>query len=328
MEEIEIILEKESNEEINIDLINEGTIIYPQLENLEVTPTLEEQRFKHPDSYGYDEVVVKSFDLRLQDKEVTPTKEIQEVDYDTNYIGLNKVIVNAIPDEYNKTSGTLEIKSNGEYDVIHYEKANVNIGEAKKGLVINEIDDDGYAIDFDIVGMEDIPDYYFQYTYYKDNWLSRMQKELILPDNLKSIGSYAFYQCNNLLMDKLPDNLKSIGSYAFASCSNITISELPIGITTIEDSVFRSCSKIKEMTCKGNLTKIGSNAFGYSSNFSKLVLPNVTSVPKLSSANAFTSTRISGGYGYIYVPDNLVDSFKSASNWSTYASQIKGVSEL
>jgi hypothetical protein len=28
------------------------------------------------------------------------------------------------------------------------------------------------------------------------------------------------------------------------------------------------------------------------------------------------------------VPDNLVSSMKSSSNWSTYASQIKGVSEL
>lgn len=31
--------------------------------------------------------------------------------------------------------------------------------------------------------------------------------------------------------------------------------------------------------------------------------------------------------GYIYVPDALVDSYKAATNWSTYASQIRPLSE-
>ena len=31
---------------------------------------------------------------------------------------------------------------------------------------------------------------------------------------------------------------------------------------------------------------------------------------------------------YFYVPDNLVDSYKAATNWSTYASQIRPISEL
>ena len=32
--------------------------------------------------------------------------------------------------------------------------------------------------------------------------------------------------------------------------------------------------------------------------------------------------------GYIYVPDALVDSYKKATNWVTYADQIKPLSEL
>ena len=32
--------------------------------------------------------------------------------------------------------------------------------------------------------------------------------------------------------------------------------------------------------------------------------------------------------GYIYVPDNLVNSYKSASGWSDYSTQIKGLSEI
>ena len=42
----------------------------------------------------------------------------------------------------------------------------------------------------------------------------------------------------------------------------------------------------------------------------------------------FYNTAIENGTGYIYVPDSLVDSYKTATNWSTYASQIKPISEL
>ena len=39
-------------------------------------------------------------------------------------------------------------------------------------------------------------------------------------------------------------------------------------------------------------------------------------------------TPIANGNGYIYVPDADVETYKTATNWSTYANQIKGLSEL
>jgi hypothetical protein len=44
----------------------------------------------------------------------------------------------------------------------------------------------------------------------------------------------------------------------------------------------------------------------------------------LNNVNAFTNAS----NVIIYVPDALVNSYKSASNWSTYADRIKGLSEL
>jgi hypothetical protein len=81
------------------------------------------------------------------------------------------------------------------------------------------------------------------------------------------------------------------------------------------------------LTCYGKITTIKALAFNGSS-IKKLVLPNITSVPSLANKSAFVNTPIEVKIGYIYVPDNLVSSMKSSSNWSTYASQIKGVSEL
>ena len=50
--------------------------IYPELENLKITPTMEEQIFNHKNSYGYDEVIVEA--IVGEDLEVSPTKELQE----------------------------------------------------------------------------------------------------------------------------------------------------------------------------------------------------------------------------------------------------------
>ena len=62
-------------------------------------------------------------------------------------------------------------------------------------------------------------------------------------------------------------------------------------------------------------------------NLSKLVLPNITRVPTLGS-NALAGTLIANGEGYIYLKDEFVESAKTATNWSVYASQIKPVSEM
>jgi len=42
----------------------------------------------------------------------------------------------------------------------------------------------------------------------------------------------------------------------------------------------------------------------------------------LKNTNAFTNTAIAAGVGGIYVPSSLLSSYKTASNWSTYADNI------
>lgn len=48
----------------------------------------------------------------------------------------------------------------------------------------------------------------------------------------------------------------------------------------------------------------------------------------LGNKNSFNNTPIASGTGFIYVPDNLVEQYKAATNWSTFANQIKPISEL
>ena len=150
-----------------------------------------------------------------------------------------------------------------------------------------------------------------------------------LPKKLGIIDTYAFYGCSyNLDFEEIPDNVAIINSHAFYACVNLKLKSVSRNVTTLSYYTFYNCRAITELTCKGNLTSIGTYVFYNCSNLTKLILPNITSVPQLQGTNAFTGTPIASGTGYIYVPDNLVASFQSASNWSTYASQIKGVSEL
>ena len=148
-----------------------------------------------------------------------------------------------------------------------------------------------------------------------------------LPSGITSIGNDAFENCINITLTKLPSGLTNLGSYSFRSCSKLAITELPVGITKIQSNTFYSCGSLTEITCLGNITSIASNAFQLCSNLAKFVLPNVTAVPTVDSSS-FLVTSISKKTGYIYVPDTLVDEFKSATNWSAYADQIKPISEL
>jgi hypothetical protein len=88
------------------------TKVYPELENLTVTPTKTVQSFNHPDSYGYNNVVVKAIDC--EPLSVVPRKEDQAFDgmYD-------KVNVKAIDCEtLNITPKQEEQSFDGMYDKV------------------------------------------------------------------------------------------------------------------------------------------------------------------------------------------------------------------
>lgn len=220
-----------------------------------------------------------------------------------------------------------------------------------QGLVINERDENGWPTDIAIVDRTTIPEYYCYYFGDSiNNFFGRVEK-ITLPENLTTIGNYSFQNCTNWKIPELADTVTTIGNYAFSGCENITweklpnslgplstyafdgcknlaITEIPSGMVTSGTYVFRGCSSIPHITWLGDVTTISRGLFYSCTGLSYIALPNVTNVPTLSGTNAFYNTPINSGTGYIYVPDNLVDSFKSASNWSTFADQILPISEM
>lgn len=143
--------------------------------------------------------------------------------------------------------------------------------------------------------------------------------------SVTEIGSYEFRGCINATSIYAP-NATIIGTQAFYQCSNLTSVTLG-AFTQIESYVFYGTTRLTSLELRGNITSIASAAFS-NSGIKTLIFRNSTSVPTLQNVNAFNSTPIASGTGYIYVPDALVDTWKAATNWSTYAAQIKPLSEL
>lgn len=51
-----------------------------------------------------------------------------------------------------------------------------------------------------------------------------------IPDNVTSIGSYAFQRCKKLKNIYIPDSVIEIGYQAFAECENLTGIKLPSSV--------------------------------------------------------------------------------------------------
>ena len=49
-----------------------------------------------------------------------------------------------------------------------------------------------------------------------------VEGELVIPDSVTSIGSYAFFGCSGMTGITIPDSVTNIGRYAFSSCNGLT----------------------------------------------------------------------------------------------------------
>ena len=149
-----------------------------------------------------------------------------------------------------------------------------------------------------------------------------------------SVGTSAFSNCSVLASVGLPA-CTSVGEGALSGCSVLASVGLP-ACTSVGNNAFGSCISLASVDLPV-CTRVGTSAFSYCSRLTSVVI-RTESMCALTNKNAFDGCRHILGIvgssnpeglkdGYIYVPDALVEDYKAATNWSTYASQIKPLSE-
>ena len=121
-------------------------------------------------------------------------------------------------------------------------------------------------------------------------------KEVVLPDGIDEIGSYAF-SCPNLETINLPESLVAIGYAAFKN-ANLTVMEIPSNILHIPEEMCANNEHLKKVIFKGNVLSIGGSAFWCCASLQEIDLPE-------SLLTLGTSAFYNSGLTKIIIPDSL-----------------------
>ena len=172
------------------------------------------------------------------------------------------------------------------------------------------------------------------FAFYGDRYLRN-----VILQNVTQIGENAFANCkalSTISADKLYNagakafnasgltqavfpRLEVFRSQAFAWCASLVKVKCDKAKTILDDA-FNGCSKLKtiDMLGGGSISSPARNPLTY---FESLVIRSTEKITSTDSLGWIPSTAS------IYVPDSLVEQYKTATNWSQKASQIKPLSE-
>ncbi len=95
--------------------------------------------------------------------------------------------------------------------------------------------------------------------------------EIVLPDTVKTLGTYTFSDCPNLTTVHLPKELTKMGNYTFQNCESLQEVDYPETLTSIPAYTFKGAG-ITEFDVPEQVTVIGAYAFQLSK-LSKFTVP-------------------------------------------------------
>ena len=143
-----------------------------------------------------------------------------------------------------------------------------------------------------------------------------------LPDQSTSKTPLCYSKFSNIIIG---DNVKSIGAYYFTLCSYATKITIPDSVTSIGVHAFNACSKLSEVTIPKNVKHIGGWAFSGCSS-----LTNVFCKPEMPTETDFSSSGEDYIFPFnknlkIYIPRNSYylyinykPQFSSSFGWAEY----------
>jgi hypothetical protein len=146
--------------------------------------------------------------------------------------------------------------------------------------------------------------------------------DVTFPEGITAIADRCFYGSSALGTVSLPASLKTIGTYAFRGCTNMVLAPLPVDslLETIGHGAFEYCSGITAVNLPATVTEIGNSAFYTCSALERLVCAAVN--PPSLGNNALS--RVSSSLA-VSVPAGSVDAYKAAAEWSGFAALIGAI---
>lgn len=158
-------------------------------------------------------------------------------------------------------------------------------------------------------------------------------ESVALPSTLTTIGAFTFNGCSAWTEDLiLPPNVTTCSQGCFRGAGIRRVLDLAQVTTLVGTNnwnnfgIFDGCPNLEIVILSEMVAEIGSWALKNCPVLGAVICKNI--VPPTLGSGAFTGSLIASGTGSIYVPDASVEAYKTATNWSAYASRILPINLL
>ena len=142
---------------------------------------------------------------------------------------------------------------------------------------------------------------------------------ITLPEGVTSLGIGCFYGCSSLTSIILPESVTSLGISCFHGCSFTSIT-IPESVVSLGGNCFRSCTSLTSIILPEGVTSLGNSCFRDCTSLTlATVLP---ATPPTLGATVFNNVHTSFN---IKVRSPYVNTYKTATNWKTYAANISAI---
>lgn len=144
-------------------------------------------------------------------------------------------------------------------------------------------------------------------------------------EKLTSLKWSAFARCQSLVSVDLP-NVTWLNYACFDGCTGLTSITLP-SLTESASYGLPNCTSL----ARADLPKLNAVPYGMfekCTSLTALILRRTDRPTALQeNVQAFLSTPIANGTGYVYVPAALIDEYKTATNWAKFADQFRAIED-
>lgn len=82
--------------------------------------------------------------------------------------------------------------------------------------------------------------------------------DVIIPENVTSIGDSAFENRRSLISITIPESVTSVGDRAFFGCSSLTRVAIPDSVTSVGVAAFEKCGSLESIAIPEHIANVDS----------------------------------------------------------------------